>query len=151
METRKLPSDTNAEKSLLGGLLLSMDNFDHVNALIKKDDFFDLGHRLIFEAIERLSENGIPVDVILVNDKLREINGRDFDETFLYEMVNSTPSASNVIDYAVIIQEKSNLRKLIHISNEVMAKCVKYEPIGTILDYAQNELQELDKRYKYKK
>lgn len=150
MEKCELPSDTNAEKALLGAVLLSMKDFYHVNQILLPDDFFDKGHKLIFEAIIDLWINEKPVDVIMVLDKLREINGSDFDEIILLEMINSTPSASNVIEYACIIQEKAKLRSLIQIANSVMEKCKKYEPIKTILDYADNELKQLDQRYKYK-
>lgn len=115
------PQSTEAEQSLLGGLLLESRHFDEVSNEIEHDDFYNKNHTRIYEAVQDLLEQSQPVDVVTVaeelerNDALERIGGL----AYLGSLANNTPSTANIITYAKIIRERSILRKLINASTDI--------------------------------
>jgi replicative DNA helicase len=115
------PHSAEAEQSVLGGLLLSADGWDAVAELVSDGDFYRLGHRLIFRQIAQLAEAAEPVDVITVADKLQARDELDAAGglTYLAELAQNTPSASNIRAYAQVVRERASLRKLIEAAQEI--------------------------------
>ena len=115
------PHSAEAEQSVLGGLLLSPDGWDAVAELVSDGDFYRLGHRLIFRQIAQLAEAAEPVDVITVADKLQARDELDAAGglTYLAELAQNTPSASNIRAYAQVVRERACLRKLIEAAQEI--------------------------------
>jgi replicative DNA helicase len=115
------PHSAEAEQSVLGGLLLSADGWDAVAELVSDGDFYRLGHRLIFRQIAQLAEAAEPVDVITVADKLQARDELDAAGglTYLAELAQNTPSASNIRAYAQVVRERACLRKLIEAAQEI--------------------------------
>jgi|TARA_B110000977_G_scaffold59258_1_gene80412 replicative DNA helicase len=115
------PHSAEAEQSVLGGLLLSADGWDAVAELVSDGDFYRLGHRLIFRQIAQLAEAAEPVDVITVADKLQARDELDAAGglTYLAELAQNTPSASNIRAYAKVVRERACLRKLIEAAQEI--------------------------------
>ena len=64
------PHSREAEQSLLGGLLLDAQTWDQISGMVTKEDFYLPQHRLIFEAISKLSERGSPLDVLTISEEL---------------------------------------------------------------------------------
>ncbi len=115
------PHSAEAEQSVLGGLLLSADAWDAVAELVSDGDFYRLGHRLIFRQIAQLAEALEPVDVITVADKLQVRDELDAAGglTYLAELAQNTPSASNIRAYAQVVRERASLRKLIDAAQDI--------------------------------
>ena len=115
------PNSLEAEQSVLGGLLLSADGWDAVAELVADGDFYRLGHRLIFRQIAQLAEAAEPVDVITVADKLQARDELDAAGglTYLAELAQNTPSASNIRAYAQVVRERASLRKLIEAAQDI--------------------------------
>ena len=115
------PHSLEAEQSVLGGLLLSADGWDAVAELVADGDFYRLGHRLIFRQIAQLAEAAEPVDVITVADKLQARDELDAAGglTYLAELAQNTPSASNIRAYAQVVRERASLRKLIEAAQDI--------------------------------
>jgi len=115
------PHSPEAEQSVLGGLLLSSDGWDAVAEAVAANDFYRPSHRLIFRQIAILAEAGAPVDVITVADKLTA-NG-ELDAAgglaYLAELAGNTPSASNIRAYAQVVRERSSLRSLIEVAQDI--------------------------------
>ncbi|MBE9538237.1 MAG: replicative DNA helicase [Proteobacteria bacterium] len=115
------PHSPEAEQSVLGGLLLSSDGWDAVAEAVTVNDFYRPNHRLIFRQIAILAEAGSPVDVITVADKLTA-NG-ELDAAgglaYLAELAGNTPSASNIRAYAEVVRERSSLRSLIEVAQDI--------------------------------
>jgi len=107
------PHSAEAEQSVLGGLLLSADGWDAVAEVVSDGDFYRLGHRLIFRQIAQLAEAAEPIDVITVADKLQARDELDAAGglTYLAELAQNTPSASNIRAYAQVVRERASLRK----------------------------------------
>ncbi len=115
------PHSIEAEQSVLGGLLLSADGWDAVAETVSASDFYRHDHRVIFRQIARLAEAIEPVDVITVADKLEasgELEGAG-GLSYLAELAQNTPSASNIRAYAQVVRERASLRKLIAAAQEI--------------------------------
>ena len=115
------PHSLEAEQSVLGGLLLSADGWDAVAETVVANDFYRPGHRLIFRQISQLAEAVEPVDVITVADKLEASGELEASGglSYLAELAQNTPSASNIRAYAQVVSERASLRKLIEAAQEI--------------------------------
>lgn len=114
----ELPYSVEAERAVLGGIMLKNDAWDLVAGLVLQEDFYQTEHQLIFKTIKDLQDLGKPIDLITVQDTL-EGNG-DLPElvklggkNYLIQLAKETPSVANIESYAEIIKQRSNLRKLI--------------------------------------
>ncbi len=114
----ELPYSVEAERAVLGGIMLKNDAWDLVAGLVLQEDFYQTEHQLIFKTIKDLQDLGKPIDLITVQETL-EGNG-DLPElvklggkNYLTQLAKETPSVANIESYAEIIKQRSNLRKLI--------------------------------------
>ena len=108
------PVSREAERAVLGGVILDNRRWDDVAELLVSTDFFSVEHRYVFEAIAKLSEQSMPFDTITVNEELKKQGLLDKigGDRFLFALVNETPTAANILSYAKIVHEKSHLRSL---------------------------------------
>jgi replicative DNA helicase len=115
------PQSDDAERSVLGGLLLVKDAWDKIADLISEDDFYRNDHALIFKAIKALSIDSKPCDVITVGEWLstHQIIEDAGGEDYLIEIASNVPGAANIKAYAEIVREKSVLRQLVQIGNNL--------------------------------
>lgn len=115
------PHATDAEKAVLGGLLLVASAWDKVASKIAAEDFYQKNHQHIFSAIAYLNEHQQACDVVTVSDWLEAhgLTDKSGGLDYLAELAANTPGASNVEAYAGIVREKSVLRQLIQIGNDL--------------------------------
>ncbi|MDD5098446.1 MAG: replicative DNA helicase, partial [Candidatus Pacebacteria bacterium] len=115
------PQDIEAEKSLLGSLMLDNEAITKVADILHADDFYKRNHQMIYQVTENLFVRGEPIDLISVSSKLKEKNQLDEvgGTSYLTELINTVPTASHVATYAKIVQKKRILRDLIHAGNEI--------------------------------
>lgn len=115
------PHSLEAERSVLGGLMLDNRAWDQIIDRLKGEDFYRHEHRVIFRVMVRLIEQNKPLDVLTVSESLREIQQIDQigGEVYLFELANNTPSAANITAYADIVRERSVLRQLISAASEI--------------------------------
>ena len=117
------PHSIEAEQSVLGGLLLDNAAFERLTDLLSDNDFYRHDHRLIWQHIARLINLSRPADVITVNESLasagkaEEIGGL----SYLNALAHNTPSAANIRRYAEIVRERSMLRKLVAVADDIAA------------------------------
>jgi replicative DNA helicase len=124
------PHSLQAEQAVLGGLMLDNAAWDKVADRVSDEDFYRRDHRLIFQAIASLADSNSPFDAVTLSEWL-EKNQR-LDEAgglaTLGSLVQTTPSAANIQAYADIVRERSILRQLITIGNEIAGSA--YVPEG---------------------
>ncbi len=147
MENRVPPQNIDAEKSILGGLMLEQEAWDEVSELLTDDDFYKPGHKKIYASIRDLHRREMPSDLITVSNALLEKGDLDAigGPAYLAEMIDQTPSTANIYSYAKIVQEKSLLRKVIHASQEFADKAYSqdFENIEAFLDTMESRVFQL--------
>jgi replicative DNA helicase len=115
------PHSIEAEQSVLGSLMLDNRAWDKIVDRLSEKDFYRQNHRTIFKICIDLSKRNSPFDVLTLAEALKNkgelenIGG----ELYLFELAKNTPSAANVTAYADIVRERSILRQLISIANEI--------------------------------
>ena len=120
--TKRLPVSVEAEQSVLGSILLRpAESFEAIAGLITADDFYVKEHQLIFSAMQEMFLTSSQIDTVTLVNKLVENGVRDESGGIQYiaQIAEIVPSASNVKDYAMILHDKSLLRKLIGVSEEI--------------------------------
>ncbi|MEN9551725.1 MAG: hypothetical protein RI935_102 [Candidatus Parcubacteria bacterium] len=144
--TRIPPQDLDAEKALLGSLLLSSDTLFDISDIIHTQSFYAAKHQLIYESIEELVNNKEPVDILTVSSSLK--TKKLFDQIggapYLSELLGLVGSAANAKYYAQIIRKKELLRKLIEGSNHIAE--ISYEEeetLESILEDAEKTIYEI--------
>lgn len=117
------PHSIEAEQSVLGGLLLDNSAFERLTDLLTQDDFYRHDHRLIWYHIARLINLSRPADVITVNESLSSAGKADEigGLSYLNALAHNTPSAANIRRYAEIVRERSMLRKLVAVADDIAA------------------------------
>jgi len=124
MDLKLPPQDIEAERSVLGALMLDKDAIIKIADVVNASDFYTPSHAKIFEAIFGLFEKGEPIDILSVSKKLKdenqliEIGG----STYLTELINSVPTAAHISYYGKIVRQKKVLRDLITASSEITEK-----------------------------
>ena len=137
------PHNIEAEKSLLGSLMLNPNAINRVIDTIQPDDFYHENHRIIFEIIASLFEKNYPIDVLSVSSRLKDKNSFDKigGHTYLTQLINTVPSAANAKYYSELVHKKRVLRELIeaadHISN---LGYQEEEDAESLLDQAEQKI-----------
>lgn len=138
MENRLPPQNIDAEKSILGGLLLEQEAWDEVSEFLTEEDFYKPAHRKIYAAIRELHKREMPSDLVTVSNYLMERGELESlgGPAYLAEMIDLTPSTANITSYAKIVQEKSLLRRVITASQEFVDKAysAEFENMDAFLD-----------------
>jgi len=125
VSSRLPPHNLEAERSVLGGVLIKPSAFDEVATALQVDDFFLPVHREIFDAMLAIDKRRQPLDVIAVADELRVrgmIARLEGGEAYLLALSNSVPTAENVNHYARLVKEKATLRRLIAACAEIQSR-----------------------------
>ena len=104
----------DAERSVLGALILDNDVYDRISDILAPADFFYAPHRYVYEHIQRLAVKGKPYDVVTLSDSLTSVQlpDQEIGLAYLAEIVNNTATAVNVKFYAEIVKNKAIKRKL---------------------------------------
>lgn len=138
---KRPPHSIEAEQSVLGALMVDNQQWDNVSEILMPDDFYRNEHRQLYRTMMKLADASSPMDVItlgetLEKEKLLESTG---GMEYITELAENTPSISNLVAYAKIVHERSLLRQLIHVANDIATNA--FDPGGkkaeTILDEAE--------------
>lgn len=143
MAERTLPHNLEAEKSVLGAILINNQAFNQAAEVIDSDDFFRDAHRRIFEKMVVLTDRSEPVDFVTLKDELTRSG--ELDEVggpaYVSALTDGVPRSANVEFYARIVKEKSTLRRLIQSANEVLVRAYDAEEdADTLLDEAERSI-----------
>lgn len=135
-----LPSNVDAERSILGAILLDNTVCNQAIELLRREDFFLDSHRRIFEKMIAITERVMPIDMITLSDELRRAG--EFEQiggaTFIASLIDGVPRTDTIEPYAKIVKAKSMLRKLITASNQAIALAFEEEDdADVIIDKAE--------------
>ena len=119
------PNNTEAEKSVLGCMMQDREALSLALELLTADDFYQPANREIFDAMHALNTQGMPVDLVTVDEELTRrgtLEGAG-GSGYLVELTQSMPSAANARAYVQIVDEKATLRRMIKATGEISTAC----------------------------
>jgi replicative DNA helicase len=140
---RTLPHNLEAERSVLGAILLHNDAFNLAAEVIDAKDFYRDAHRRIFDKMVKLVERGGAIDLVTLKEELGRSG--DLDEVggpaYITALVDGVPRSMNIEHYARIIKEKATLRNLIFSANKILSTAYEAEEdADVILDQAEHAI-----------
>jgi replicative DNA helicase len=140
---RSLPHNLEAERAVLGAVLIHNEAFNQAAEVLQPRDFYRDAHRRIFEKMVELSERNDPIDLVTLKEALTR--SRELDEiggpAYITALVDGLPRSTNVEYYARIVREKSTLRNLIFASNKILASAYEAaDDPDIVLDAAEQAI-----------
>jgi len=143
---RTLPHNLDAERSVLGAILLDNHAVNPAAETLTPDDFYGEAHRAIFAAMVALSDESLPIDPVTVAEQLER--GDQLERSggleYLSALMDGLPRALNVAQYARIVKDKSSLRNLIASANAIITEAIGGEDeTDEIIDQAERRIFEI--------
>jgi len=140
---KTLPHSTEAERAVLGAVLLDNQVFDQAAELLVSEDFYLESHRRIFDTIASLAGASRAIDILTLREELTR--RADLDAiggvSYIASLVDGVPRIANIEHYARIVKEKSVLRKLVHSANDILNRSFSdEEDPGVLLEEAEKAI-----------
>lgn len=122
---RILPHSEEAEQSVIGSMMMDREAIVVASELISGEDFYNKQYGIIFETMIELNDAGNPVDLVTLQNRLREkdVPPEVSSLEFVRDLITAVPTSANIKYYANIVAEKSTLRKLIRLNEEIANTC----------------------------
>lgn len=146
---RIMPHSTEAEQAVIGAMLMNKDAIMETSEIITGGDFYQTAYGILFDAMVELFHAGKPVDLITLQEHLKEKNvpPEVSSMEFVRDLIANVQTSANVKYYAQIVQEKSTLRRLIKINEEIANTCyMENRPLEEILEVTEKKVFELVER-----
>ncbi len=140
---KQMPVSIEAEQALLGSIIVNPDSFDKIGGMITVDDFYLTEHKHIYSAFLGMYSKSKTIDVVTLVNALVEQGDRDEAGGIQYIRIlaESVPSSSNIKDYARIVKDKSTLRRLITVCDEISADAYsESEEVRVVIDSAEQKI-----------
>ncbi len=122
---RNMPSSKEAEQSVVGSMIMDREAVIMASEILVREDFYYQDCGVLFESMLELYNEEEPIDVVTLQNRLREkdVPEQLKDISFVGEMVTSVPTSTNIKHYANIVKEKSMLRRLIRVNEDIANQC----------------------------
>ena len=143
---RVLPHSVEAEQSVIGSMLMDREAIIAASEIITADDFYQHQYGVMFEAMVELFNENRPVDLITLQNRLKEkdVPPEVSSLDFVRDIITTVPTSANVKSYANIVREKAVLRRLIKVNEDIANTCYAgKEPLETILATAEKTVFDL--------
>jgi replicative DNA helicase len=121
---RKLPQNVDAERAILGAVIINNAYLDAAAEIVRPDDFFHDYHRRIFSSFLLMQAEGKAMDLVSIAEKLNQLGELEASggSAYIAQLMDGVPHVSNVAHYARIVKEKSQLRSVIHAGHAFQEK-----------------------------
>lgn len=146
---RVMPHSIEAEQSVIGAMLMDKDAILTASEIISGQDFYQSAYGVIFDSIVEMFNEGKPVDLITLKERLKEkeVPPEIASLEFMRDILNIMSTSANVRYYAEIVSDKSMMRKLIKLNEEIANTCYAgKEPLPVILETTEKSVFELLQR-----
>ena len=143
------PHSIEAEQSVIGSMIMDRDAIVVASELVSGEDFYNKQYGVLFETMRELNDKGLPVDLVTLQDKLKEkdVPPEVSSLEFVRDLITAVPTSANIKYYANIVAEKSTLRKLIRLNEEIANTCYAgKEELETILSDTEQRVFKLVQR-----
>ncbi len=146
---REMPHSIEAEQSVIGSMVMDSDAIAVASEIITGEDFYGRQYGVVFDTIVELHDEGKPLDLVVLQDRLREkdVPPEVSSLEFLADLLAMSLTSTNVKHYADIVAEKSLFRKLIRLNEEIADTCYSgRESLENVLEDAGKRIFELVQR-----
>jgi replicative DNA helicase len=146
---RVMPHSIEAEQSVVGAMLMDKDAITTAGEIISGDDFYQASYGVIFDSMIELFNEGKPVDLITLQERLKEkdVPAEIASLEFVRDLVTAVPTSANVKYYAQIVADKSLMRKMIKLNESIENMCyVGKEPVESIMEQTEKSMFQLLQR-----
>jgi len=138
-----LPHSLEAERSVLGAIILENESIYQILDALSGEDFYAENHRILYERFVNLTTATRSIDLVILRDELTKTG--ELDQigglSYLVSLIDSVPSARNIQHYSQIVKEKAVLRRLIRTGYEIIDSCYKQdEETDEILNKAERAI-----------
>lgn len=143
---RTMPNSIEAEQSVIGSMIMDRDAVMSASEILVKEDFYHQQYGLLFQAMVDLFNDRQPVDLVTLQNKLKEMNVPPEISALEYvkDLVSAVPTSANVKYYAQIVKEKALLRKLIHVNEDIENQCYQgTESTEVLLEQTEKKIFDL--------
>ena len=122
---RILPHDNDAERGLIGSMMMDPDAISDVSGFLVKEDFYNIQYGLLFDAMCSIFNEGKQVDQITLSEKLRQMGAPEeiYKLEYLSDILAGQQTSAFVMNYAGIVRDKATLRKMIKASDNIAMNC----------------------------
>ncbi len=146
---RVLPHSIEAEQSVIGAMIMDKDAIVTASEIVTEEDFYSKQCGALFEAMVELNDEGKPVDLITLQNRLREkdVPPEVSSPEYIRDLITAVPTSANIKHYANIVSEKAMLRRLIKMNEEIANTCyVGKESLEAILEDTEKRVFHLIQR-----
>ncbi len=143
---RILPHSVEAEQSVIGSMIMDREAIVVASEIISGEDFYNKQYGVLFETMIELNEQGNPVDLVTLQNRLKEkdVPPEVSSLEFVRDLITAVPTSANIKYYANIVAEKSTLRKLIRLNEEIANTCyTEKESLEFILEDTEKRVFQL--------
>lgn len=143
---RVLPHSIEAEQSVIGAMIMDREAITVASEIICGDDFYGKQYGVVFDTMVELNDEGKPVDLVTLQDRLREkdVPAEVSSLEFIRDLITAVPTSANIKYYANIVAEKATLRKMIRLNEEIANTCYSgKENLEVILEETEKKVFEL--------
>ena len=143
---RVLPHSIEAEQSVIGAMLMDREAITIASEQINGDDFYGKQYGILFDTMVELNDEGKPVELITLQDRLKEkaVPPEIYSLEYIRDIMDTVPTSANIKYYANIVAEKSVLRKLIKVNEEIANTCyLAKERTEDILEETEKKIFDL--------
>ena len=146
---RILPHSIEAEQSVIGSMIMDREAIVIASEIITGEDFYSKQYGILFETMVELNDEGKPADLVTIQDRLKEkdVPPEVSSLEFVRDLIRAVPTSANIKYYANIVAEKSTLRRLIKINEDIANTCyVGKESLEVILENTEKRIFDLVQR-----
>jgi len=146
---RTLPHNLDAERSVLGAIIVHNEAYDEASELVTPGDFYRDAHARIFSAITRLMARRIAVDFVILKEELARVGELESvgGPSYISELADGMPRSTNVKFYAGIVREKATKRRVIKVANNLLTKAYEdEEDPAALIDMAERGLLDVSEQ-----
>ena len=146
---RILPHSMEAEQSVIGSMIMDREAIVVASELITGDDFYNKQYGILFETMVELNDKGYPVDIVTLQDKLKEkdVPAEVSSLEFVRDLITAVPTSANIKYYANIVAEKATLRRMIRLNEDIANTCYAgKEKLDYILEDTEKRVFQLVQR-----
>lgn len=146
---RILPHSIEAEQSVVGAMMMDREAIVVASEIVSAEDFYSKQCGILFEAMVELNDEGKPVDMVTLQDRLKEkdVPPEVSSLEFIRDLITAVPTSANIKYYANIVSDKAVLRRLIKLNEEIANTCyVGRESLEVILEDTEKRVFDLVQR-----